>query len=478
MGGKKGCFVGLKSNQLIMAISALAILGGAPTADAGSKKANALIHVYDSAQLQQAMQPANAGKNILVHAGNYAVSASLVVPDGATVRGEGKMRFDRQGIPEGFAAGSGTNLVATTSLAGDMVILGDGALIENVLIQDIDGGPSGACTSAEINTCAVTPDRQRCCPRNRGNLIFIGSQTQNDEVSAAVNECELVNPNFSGIGPSGPIGRGVAVLNRNLGLGAPPDAFTDSAVSATVLKSVIHAQRGGSSIFAINFAARSSIDLLLIGNRFEGNLDANGGVSRPDRVDHSTTSIASIGNLYRPSVPGTIDAWTITGGSGAPLAFPVPPLTTEFNKLEMFSLNDRIEDCYGAVVAVASQRFFSEAQGVGPSSNNSLELQLYGTRFKNNEHSDLYLIGARSNDDYPTGDNNVLSAVIFAADGDDNPGNVYADTAYGEFDLELSPENQGVGNGLEILGSLRTFLFTNDGFDDSAPPAEFFTRGR
>lgn len=463
--------MGLKSHRWIkICLSLFLTTTAVSLAQAGAK--NGWIQVYDSAQLQQALTPANAGKKILVHAGEYEVSTTLVVPDRATVRGEGKMLYD-DGLPEGFVAGSATVLQATLALKGNILEMGNGASLENVLVRDLDLGPGGLCAPSESQQCSA--DRQRCCTANRGNLVSVSSRFPQDSVAATISECELDNPNFSGIAPNGPSGRGVLVITRNLNLANNPPAETDSKLVATMIHSVYRAARGGSGVFAVNFAARSKIDILVVGNRLEGGIDANGGVSRPDAVDHSSTSIASVGNLFKPSVPGTIVGMQITGGSGAPIAFPLD-IGSEYNRLDLISLRDRIEDAAVGILATGSRRYFGPEAHVGPSSHNQLNLQLYGTEFSNSDFSDLYLVGAGSAGNYSPGDFNSLRALIFGASGDDSPNNLYADTAYGPEDLPLPPENSGQGNALEILGTQRLFLLTNDGFDQSPPPPEVFGR--
>ncbi|HKY64473.1 MAG TPA: hypothetical protein VJR29_13775, partial [bacterium] len=419
----------------------------------------------------------NAGKRILVHAGTYEVSTTLTVPDGATVRGEGVMEYDGNGYPEGLAPDTAPVLQATLGLVGDIVVMGDGSRVENLLIRDLDMGPGGLCTADDATMCTPPnvpdPARQRCCSRNRGNLVKVAPRSQNDSVAAEIHQCELDNPNFSGIVPNGPSGRGVAVITRNLNLGNPPGADTDSVLSAKISHSVYRAGRGGSGVFAINFAARSHIDVLLHQNKFEGGVDANGGVSRPDAVHDSSTSITSIHNLYRPASAGTIIGMALTGGSGAPIPFPLD-ITTERNSLAMFSFRDRFEECGIGVLASGAVRFFSDADHVGPSSHNHLDLKLISAEFENSAFSDLYLVAARSADAFPTGDFNTLRALIVGAEGSNSPNNLYSDTAYGEFDLPLPPENAGQGNELEILGSLKSFLRVNDGFDQSPPSSEVF----
>jgi hypothetical protein len=60
------------------------------------------IVVSTSAELEGALSPSNAGRYITVRAGTYELTHGLVVPDGATVAGEGAMMFDESGWPQGF----------------------------------------------------------------------------------------------------------------------------------------------------------------------------------------------------------------------------------------------------------------------------------------------------------------------------------------------------------------------------------------
>src|SRR5436190_12516681 len=62
---------------------------------------NAIV-VTSSAELVAALVPANAGHRILVHAGSYNLGQTLVVPDGATLEGEGVMQLDQARLPIGL----------------------------------------------------------------------------------------------------------------------------------------------------------------------------------------------------------------------------------------------------------------------------------------------------------------------------------------------------------------------------------------
>jgi hypothetical protein len=105
-------------------------------------------------------------------------------------------------------------------------------------------------------------------------------------ISAEIVECVLKSPNPSGIAPNGPNGRGVAVLTRNFqNPDLPPPV--GSTVRLKLSRSII--ETTGSAIFAINFAAESTVSVDAERNVIGSDLDTNGGVSRPDLVHDSVT---------------------------------------------------------------------------------------------------------------------------------------------------------------------------------------------
>src|SRR3954447_15367549 len=62
------------------------------------------IDVTSAAELVAALVPENAGRRILLHAGSYDIDQTLVVPDGATLEGEGVMQLDDERLPTGLRA--------------------------------------------------------------------------------------------------------------------------------------------------------------------------------------------------------------------------------------------------------------------------------------------------------------------------------------------------------------------------------------
>lgn len=74
-----------------------------------------------------------------MRSGSYNVSQPLVVPDGATLEGEGVMRVDDSGLPTGFDEGTRTTLAMTANTAGDILTLGDGATVRRIAIEDLAG---------------------------------------------------------------------------------------------------------------------------------------------------------------------------------------------------------------------------------------------------------------------------------------------------------------------------------------------------
>jgi hypothetical protein len=176
----KGALVGWAAAVLLVALAAEA-------------QATRSIEVTTSQELEAALTPENAGARIRVRAGDYVVVHPLVVPDGASLVGEGVMLVDESGLPVGFEPGTRTRLLSDGSLQGDILSLGDRVTVSGLVVEDVVG--------------------------RVGNLIVIASRAAADHIQAEVSDCELINPNPSGIVFNGPTGRALAVYSRNLGLG-------------------------------------------------------------------------------------------------------------------------------------------------------------------------------------------------------------------------------------------------------------------
>jgi hypothetical protein len=224
-------------------------------------------------------------------------------------------------------------------------------------------------------------------------------------------------------------------------------------------RSIIRSPGGGTGVFAINFAAHTEIGLVLLHNVIGGSLIATGGVSRPDAVTGASVSIESRRNLYENQGPlANTLGWNLIGGAGSP-AFPSAAST--FNRLQIDSRNDTIQGFHLGIVAIGGQRFLA---GAGPSSANRLDLEVHALRVQSTT-ADLTLFGARSFvGGVSPGDGNTLRLLLRQSTGSGPRVNLYGDSW-----MDL-----GVGNELEIVGTERAFVRTNDDFDP-IPPAEFFT---
>lgn len=423
---------------LALCITGLGEVGAQP----GHRRPRPII-VSSSAELEAALTPANAGRRFHVLPGEYVVNVPLLVPDGATLEAEGVMLFDDDGLPSGFEPGTESRIKAAPGVTGDLLTLGDGATVRNLVVE-------GRAAFAG------------------GNVIVVASRGPGNSVSASIRDCEIIAHTVSGTGPNGPTGRSLAVFTQNMALGSSPPPDEDAVVRVDMKHSIVRAPNGGSAVFADNFAARGQVTVSLTGNRLGGSLDASGGTSRPDLVDGAVTSIESRRNLYaRPGDPGR--GWAISGGSTTPFALPAPGASLNVARVD--SVDDRIEGFRTGVFSSGAQRTTTSA---GLVSDNLVELRLRGTRIRTEAVAglparDLVLQGARSSiTGVSAGNGNTLRLLIRGAIGSGPSASQYASTSG-----PLLPEDFGVGNRLEIIGSPRAFERTNDGFDP-APSDEFF----
>ena len=288
------------------------------------------IVVTTAAELEAALTPANAGKRILVRAGEYEISQALTVPDDATLVGEGDMTFDDAGLPTGFAPYGRTVLRSTAALVGDVLTLGDGARLRGLVIEDAAG--------------------------RQGNPVVVSSRAAGDFVSAELVECEIVNPNPSAIVPEGSIGRALKVITLNPNLGLDPPPHEGAVLEVRMTRSIIRSPGAGIGVFAINFASHAEIRLDLQRNVIGGGLNLSGGVSRPDAVTGASLSVRSRRNLYRSdSVVPTPTGWSLIGGTTAPIPGLVSGAST-FNTLQMDSRNDTIDGFQTGILAMGGLR--------------------------------------------------------------------------------------------------------------------------
>jgi len=402
------------------------------------------IVVSSASDLQGAVVPANSGRTILVLAGDYEVSQTLVVPDGATLVGEGVMKLAEGGLPAGFRTGTRTTLRSAATLLGDIVNLGNGATLSRLAIEDLPA-------------------------RLGGNLVVVSSRRPDDVVSATVDDCELFNPNGAGIGFNGPSGRGLLVITRNPLQLNPPAPHAGAVVAVQMRGSIVHSPGNGTGIFAINFAPNAEISVDLQRNVIGGGLDASGGVSRPVSVVGAATRISSRGNLYRgdnDESPADV-GWRLNGGSGPPVAVFTVGSTSD-NLLSMDSTEDRIEGFNYGIHAWGGERFFGPPTA-GTSDRNRTELLLRGTSIES-LLGDLLLFGAVApSQDVAPGDGNVLHAQLRGVGGSGAPDNLYANVI-GPGGV-LNGDVAGFSNRLRIDGNRVSVLRRGV---TPPPPAEFF----
>jgi len=386
-------------------------------------------------QLVEALQPGNAGRHIRILRGDYAVDRPLEVPDGATLEGEGVMVIGPDGLPAGFEPGTESTLRVSGGFNGHVLTLGHGSAIRGLRLLDL------------ANPAAQPPVRS-------GNVVFVGSRAPGDTIAASVVECEIVSPNRGGFTDAGPIGHGIAAITLNPGLGAPPAAHEGAQLSVSVRRSIVRANTGA-AVFANNFAARSGVTLRLEGNRFEGYLVVTAGVSRPDAVTGSVTSVESRRNLFTRSGFDR-HGWLLLGGSSSPHFLDAAIPGGSRNRLHVDSVDDRIEGFRFGIQAAAARRLSAQS---APLDDNHVELSLQGTRIatRGEDAADMVLQAALSETgqaggpgEFPAGDRNVLRLQMSGVAGSGLRRNVFADVVG-----PVQPANFGTGNQLQVVGGRR-----------------------
>jgi len=419
----------------------------------GDEAVDGPLVVRSAAQLSDALQPVNAGRRIQVMRGEILITQPLLVPDGATLEGEGVMQLDAEGIPGGFAPGTETTLRVAAGFDGNVLTLGHGSVVKGLRVVDL------------ANTASQPSLR-------RGNVVYVASRSAGDTVTASVIECELVTPIAAGFTDAGPHGHALVVLTLNPALGAPPAAHEGAQLSLRVQRSITRTHTGA-ALFANNFAALGNVVARLEGNRFEGYLTAAGGVSRPDAVTFASTRIESRRNLY---VRAGLDryGWLLLGGSTSPHFMEAGIPGASHVALRIDSKDDRIEGFRVGIQAAAAGRLGPDS---APLSDNRLEMTLEGTRIRSvgEGAADLVLRAAASElgragglGDFPPGDRNILRMEIRDVTGGGPRRNVFAHVTG-----PAQPANQGTGNRLEIVGDAALFgQSTRD--IDPPPDARFF----
>ena len=394
---------------------------------------------------------------IRLQAGRYLLDAPLVVTDGVALIGAGDMRYDADGLPTGFGPGAETVLVASEGFRGDVVTLGDGTRLRRLRIE----GPPLAGSSTD--------------PSAAGNVLVIASRRADDRVKASLSECEIINHTPAGFSLAGPTGRTIAVLTRNPGAGAP--WHEGARLMVAIERSLVRSTTGIATVFAINFASASSIELDFERSRFEGPIGIAGGVGRPDPVRGVSTVLRSRGNLYI-SAGGTYpNGWQILGASVAPHA-ELHGGGAESSSVRVESQDDRIEG-YRVGIQAAAGRLVAALPGTVLRNRGELTLRRIRIRSVGEGAADLSLHGtlfegeSESETSPKTPMNaqgNVLRVSIQESSGSGPRRNVYANAWF-------SGEADTAGrNRLEITGSRGEFLESNVDFAPAPDARHFLTR--
>jgi hypothetical protein len=239
-----------------------------------------------------------------------------------------------------------------------------------------------------------------------------------------------------------------------------------------VWRSIIRASGGGAAIFAVNFAANSQIRVGLVQNRIEGQLRVGGGISRPDAVTDTKTIVRSMGNVYTAAGGASDGAgWQIYGGSTTPIALVAP--SSNSNTVQIDSKQDQISNFTTGILAVGGVRFFGNQN---PSSFNTVDLNLQSLAIRTPDDpgaADLVLAAGRSGLDpadteFAPGDGNVVRVLVRDTSGSGDRENSY-ETVVGP----VLPENAGVGNVLEFVGSKTAFARSNRNISPGPAPELF-----
>lgn len=390
-------------------------------------------------ELLAALVDENAGKRIVLAAGDYAVPGPLFVPDGVSLEGAGIMTGQK--LPGGFAPGSESRIKAQTAFAGDVLTLGDGVQLARLAVEHAAGAS--------------------------GSPVAVRSREPGDSLSVSIEECEIINPNPSGVTPGGPIGEGVLLITLNPNLGNDPPAHDGTAIDLRMHRSIVHSPRGA-AVFAINFSSMSLISATLRDNII-GPLRLSAGVSRTDAVSDSTIDVQSHGNVYRgdPGPDSLQTGWQIYGGSGVPIM--LPGEETRNNAVRLTSNGDRIEGFRRAILAAAGVRLNPLP---APAFDNRVDLRLHQLNLATPDDgtgTDLSLHGAYTTTGVTVGTGNVLRVQMSGATGSGYRSNLYADAT--------GPDTPDSGNALVIIGNATAFGNSNTDVLP-LPAAQFFNSSK
>ena len=411
------------------------------------------VDVSTAGGLREGLASVDSGTTVRLAPGEYELAGPLVVPDHVVVEGSGQMALDSDGRAAGLQDERASTLRVRGAWSGNAIELGHGAALRRLRAVDETGAEGDPVDRGEAR-----------------NLVVVASRGPGDRVQASLVECELSTQQPFGIGGEiGPLGRAVGVWTRNRAGDGPPDA--DASAGLTVERSVIRAPRSN-ALFAINFAPRGQVEVVLQDSRLEGVLSAAGGASLSNAVTRARTTVRSSRTDY--VVGGfTRFGWQLVGGSGRPHPGATTSPGTHDSELRVTSDGDRILGFNTGIFAAAGRRVGNLSQ---PSSGNRVDLDLRGLTIRTEGEwaADLRWYGALSvpplegGERLPPGENNVLVARITGSRGSGSRANDFADLE-GPVDPDREP---AAGNRLVVEGAPEAFL--RDNRDLSPGPGEWF----
>jgi len=420
---------------------AVACLAATPACLADARQ----VDVSTVEGLREALAGAVPGTTVRLAPGEYELASPLAIPDLVLVEGSaGQMILDSDGRARGWRDDRMSTFRVGGPWSGNAIELGHGSALRRLRVVDGNGAAGGPPARGEAR-----------------NLVVVASRRGGDRVEASIVECEVSTQQAFGSGPSGPLGRAVAVWTRNRVGEGPPDA--GASASLTIERSVIRAPRSN-ALFAINFAPRGQVEVDIQDSRLEGVMSAAGGTSLRDHVTGAVTTIRTRNNMYVTAGGFDRFGWHLFGGSGVPHPQPGPamPPGADDNRLTIQSDGDRIEGFQTGILAAAGRRVGGLS---GPSSRNRVELDLQGLtiRTEGTGAADLRWYGALSEpppgggERLPPGGHNVLTARIAGVLGSGPRVNGFADLQ----GPAGSGNDEVAGNRLVVEGSREAFLRDN-----------------
>lgn len=309
------------------------------------------LRVGTVGELHAAFEAASPGTRIELAAAEFRLDRPLVVPDGVTLSGGGRMTVDAAGRAAGLADGTAATLALRGDWRGNGLSLGDGAELRGLRVVDFDAG-------------ATPPDGRK------RNVVAVVSRRAGDRVVATLRDCEIETSQPFGVGGDGPLGRAIVVMTLNAGDAGGPHSGAHAGLRLE--RSVVRAPESN-AVFAINFASRGRVDLRIDDSVLAGVLSATGGTARQDVVDGASTTLRSRNSRYLRTGRYDRFGWQLLGGSGVPHPGVGSAAGSERNELDVDSRGDAIEGFRTGVYAAGGRRVGGLS---GPSIGNVARLRL------------------------------------------------------------------------------------------------------